>query len=115
MTMRAVERQTVFPRKKKKPPAAEQLFLKINKTQADLDRLVDEIHHVVVQMRDFIRQALLIDRSDLLKQNHRIAVETIFFRIDFHVGGKLRLLNLRGYRRDHDRRAETVAYVILDD
>lgn len=44
-----------------------QVFLKINHAQTDLECFLNMPHHLIIEMRDFISQALFINRSNLLK------------------------------------------------
>jgi len=66
-------------------------------------------------MRDFIRQALLIDSADLLQQYDRIPVEAMSCRIHLDMRGQLSFLDL-GRDGGYDYSwAESVANVILND
>lgn len=66
-------------------------------------------------MRNFIRQALLVDRPNLLKQYDGIAIETMRSGIHLHMGWQLRFLNLGGNGGNNYRRAESVSDIVLYD
>ncbi len=89
--------------------------LEVDQTNADLQRVVDMSHHLVVEMRDLVCQTLLVDRADLLEQDDRIAIEAMSLGIDLNMGRKLRLLDLGRDGRYDDRRAEAVADIVLKD
>lgn len=90
-------------------------LLKIDQTDANKQRLVYFSHHFLIQMRDLVRETLLVDRPDLLEQHDRIALHSVLLRLDLHMRRKLRLLNLRRNRRYDNRRTEPVADIVLND
>ncbi len=109
------------------PPACERAFhlnaaqtarrsgSKIDQAQADLQGFVYPLHRLFAKSCNPVRQALLIDRSNLFKQDDGIPIESMRFRIDFYVGRQFRFLNLGGNRRDDDRRAEAIADIVLNN
>jgi len=90
-------------------------YLELDQTHADLQRVIYLTHCILVQMSDLVGQPLLIDRADLLKQNNRIPIESMSFRIDLHMRRQLSLLDLCRDCGDNDSWAEAVTDVILND
>ena len=64
-------------------------------------------------MRNFVRQTLLVDRTDLLQQHDGVAVEAMRRRIHLYMRRQLCFLNLSGDGSYDDGRAEAVTDVIL--
>lgn len=90
-------------------------MLKIDKTDADLERFVYLAHRFVVEVRNFVGKSLFIDRTNLLKQKHGIPVESMGGRVDLDMRRQLRFLNLRRDGRYDDSRAEAIADIILNN
>lgn len=90
-------------------------MLKLNQTYAYLQSFIDLAHGFLIQVRDFVRQALLIDGPNLLQQDDRIPVKTVRFRVNLHMRRQLGFLNLRRNRRYDHRRTEAIADIILND
>lgn len=66
-------------------------------------------------MGDFVGKPLLVDRPNLLQKNDRIAIKAMRRRVDFHVCGQLRLLNLGGDGCHDHGGTEPIADIILND
>src|SRR5690606_22011512 len=66
-------------------PCTRLCTLKFNQAQTDLQRLVYPLHRLFVQVGNFVREPLFVDRTNLLQQNDRIPFQPVGFRIHFHV------------------------------
>lgn len=75
---------------------------------------IDSVHHLFIEMGDFVGQSLFIYCPDLLQQNDGVTIKSINFGINFHVRRQFCLLNLRRDGGDDDRRTESVSYVVLN-
>lgn len=89
--------------------------LKINQTNANQQGIVYLAHRFIVQMGNFVSQALFVDRSDLLQQYNGITVKAMACRIHFNMGRQLGLLNLRSYGSHNNGWAKSVTDIVLDN
>lgn len=90
-------------------------LLKVHKSEADEESVIDHLHHGVVQVRDFVRQTLFIQRAQLFQQYDRVPFEAIRLSRDLDVSWQFRLLNLGRDSRHDDGGTKAIPDVVLND
>jgi hypothetical protein len=88
--------------------------LKVNEPQTDLQGFIDPIHHLIIEMGDFIGKPLFVNGSNLFQQNDGVTIKSIRFCVNLYVCRQFRLLNLSCNGSDDDRWTKAVANIVLD-
>lgn len=89
------------------------ISLDLLQTQADQKRLVDSLHHLVIEVRHSLPQPSLVYGADLLQQYNGIHLETTVIDTDLDVRGELGSLDARCDGCNYRGWAVVVAYVVL--
>jgi hypothetical protein len=89
--------------------------LDFDETKIQQEGSVDFSHSLGPQGPEPANQATLVDRADLIQENHGVDREASFTRSHEHLGGIRGFLELRGNCRDDGDGTATIRGVVLDD